>query len=63
MLQQARDPMGMLQSMAGNNPIIGRALQMANGRNPAQMQQLAQSLASQRGVNLSQFLSSMGFRQ
>lgn len=49
--------------MAGNNPIVGRALQMTMGKNPVELQRIAQNLANQRGVDLSQFLTSMGFRR
>lgn len=63
MLQQSQNPIGMLQGMAGNNPIVGRALQMTMGKNPMELQQIAQNLANQRGVDLSQFLTSMGFRR
>lgn len=49
--------------MVGNNPIANRGLQMGMGKNPQQLQQMAESLARQRGVNLNDFLSRMGFRR
>ena len=62
MLTQSQNPMGMLQQMVGNNPVASRGLQMGMGKNPQQLQQMAESLARQRGVNLNDFLSKMGFR-
>mgnify|MGYP006982416614 CR=1 FL=1 len=63
MLTQSQNPMGMFQQMVGNNPIANRGLQMGMGKNPQQLQQMAESLARQRGVNLNDFLSRMGFRR
>lgn len=63
MLQQSNNPMQMLQSMASQNPIMGRALQMGQGKSVQDLQNIAQNLARQRGMDanqFNQFLSSFG---
>ena len=55
MLQQSNNPMGMLNVMAGSNPLLQRAMQMAQGKSPEQMRVIAQNLASQRGMSPEQF--------
>lgn len=63
MLQQSNNPMQMLQSMASQNPIMGRALQMGQGKSVQDLQNIAQNLARQRGMDanqFNQFLSTFG---
>lgn len=45
------NPMQILQSMAGNNPQVAQGLQMINGKSPQQVQQMAENMAKQRGVD------------
>ena len=61
-LQQSNNPMGMLQSMFGNDPTMQRAIQMAQGKSPEQLEQIAQNLARQRGIDLKTMLSQIGFK-
>lgn len=66
MLQQSNNPMQMLQSMASQNPIMGRALQMGQGKSVQDLQNIAQNLAKQRGMDanqFNQFLSSFGLNR
>jgi hypothetical protein len=65
MLRQVQNPLGMLQQLAGNNPLIGRALAMGNGKSADELQVIVRNLAQQRGMNeeqLNQFLSGFGLR-
>ena len=55
MLQGSGNPMQMLMGMAQNNPALGQALQMVNGKTPAEMERMAYDMAKQRGA-LSQHL-------
>lgn len=64
-LQNSGNPMGMMQQMFGNNPLFQRAMQMANGKNPEQLQQTVINLARQQGMNdqqLAQFLANFGLK-
>ncbi len=57
--------MGVMQQLAGTNPLMSRAMQMGQGKSPEQMQTLVRNLAKQKGMNdeqLNQFLSQFGLR-
>lgn len=65
MLQGSTNPMSLMQQLMGNNPIVQRALQMAQGKEANQLQEIAKNLARQRGMNeqqLNQFLSQFGIK-
>lgn len=57
--------MGVMQQLAGQNPLMSRAMQMGQGKSHEQMQTLVRNLAKQKGMNdeqLNQFLSQFGLR-
>lgn len=60
MMNMGRNPMGMLQQMAGNNPQLAQAMQIINRKSPQQLQQMAQNMAKERGINLDEFARSLG---
>lgn len=65
LLNQSNNPMEIIQNMAGQNPLMGRALQMGKGKSVDELKVIAQNLARQRGMNekqLGQFLSGLGLR-
>lgn len=65
MLQNSNNPMAVMQNMFGNDPIMQRAMQMAQGKSPEQLQQTVRNLAQQRGMStdqLNQFLSQYGLK-
>lgn len=62
MLQGSGNPMQMLMGMAQNNPALGQALQMVNGKTPAEMERMAYDMAKQRGVDLNQLAKQMGIK-
>ena len=65
MLNQSNNPMGLMQNMFGNNPLMQRAMMMGQGKSPQQLQQIVQNLARQRGMNpeqLNQMLANFGLR-
>ena len=62
MLQGSGNPMQMLMGMAQNNPALGQALQMVNGKTPAELERMAYDMAKQRGVDLNQLAKQMGIR-
>ena len=59
-MQQGRNPMALMQSMAQQNPQVAQALQMMQGKSPQQLQSMAQNMARERGVDLNQMLRQMG---
>ncbi len=65
LLNQSNNPMELIQNMAGQNPLMGRALQMGRGKSVDELKVIAQNLARQRGMDdkqLGQFLSGLGLR-
>ena len=61
-MQQGRNPMALMQTMAQQNPQVAQALQMVQGRRPQQLQQMAQNMARERGIDLNQMLRQMGIK-
>lgn len=59
-MQQGRNPMALMQTMAQQNPQVAQALQMMHGKSPQQLQSMAQNMARERGVDLNQMLRQMG---
>lgn len=65
LLNQSNNPMELIQNMAGQNPLMGRALQMGQGKSVDELKAIAKNLARQRGMDekqLGQFLSGLGLR-
>lgn len=63
MLQSSNNPMMMLTQMSQQNPIMGRAMQMGQGKNEVQMKNTVRNLAKQRGMSdeqLQQFVGNFG---
>ena len=61
-MQQGRNPMALMQTMAQQNPQVAQALQMMQGKSPQQLQMMAQNMARERGVDLNQMLRQMGIK-
>ena len=59
-MQTGRDPMAMMQQLAGTDPRIAQALRLINGRDPQQLRQMAQNMAKERGVNIEDVARSLG---
>lgn len=45
------NPMQMMMGMFGNNPMFQQAMNMANGKSPEQIQQVARNICSQKGID------------
>lgn len=63
MLQNSKNPMAVMQKLAGQNPQLQQVMQIANGKNPMQLQQMAENLAREKGVNLQEFMKQMGINR
>lgn len=61
-LKGGGNPMQTLMGMAPQNPVIGQAMQMVNGRTPGEMRQTVYDMAQQRGVDINQLAGSLGLR-
>ena len=65
MLQQANNPLAMMQSITGNNPMFQQAMRMSQGKSPVQIQQTLRNLAKERGMSeeqLNQFVGQFGLK-
>ena len=54
-----------MQKMLGNNPMFGRAMEMAQGKSPEQLKETVMNLAQQRGIDpqqAQQLLSQFGIK-
>lgn len=54
------NPLALLQQMAPQNPQAFQALQMMRGKNPQQLEQMARSMAQERGIDLNQMIRQLG---
>lgn len=59
-MQAGGNPMAMMQQMAGQNPRMAQALQMMQGKNAAQLQQMAYNMARERGMDVGAIARSLG---
>lgn len=57
-----RNPIGFLQLMARNNPQAARVLQMCEGKNSAQLEEIARNLANNNGTNVENVARSLGIQ-
>lgn len=60
MVNMGQNPMGYLQNMAQRNPQIGQFMKMVNGKNPQQLQQMAENMARERGVSINDVIRQLG---
>ena len=63
MLQNSKNPMAVMQKLAGQNPKLQQVMGMTQGKTPQQMQQMAENLAREKGVNLQEFMKQMGINR
>jgi hypothetical protein len=56
------NPMNMMRQIAVQNPIVGRALQMMEGKTPEQLKQMAYNMAQEAGTTPEQIARNFGIR-
>lgn len=57
------DPMAAMQQMAQSSPQMRQAVQMIQGKSTAELQQMAQNIARERGIDLNELLRQMGINR
>lgn len=65
LLQNNANPMELMNQMFGNNPIFQQVMQMTQGKNPMQIQQIIKNVAHEQGMNeqqLNQFINQFGLK-
>ena len=56
------NPVQMMAQMAQNNPQMAQATQMLQGKNPQQIQQMVETMAKDRGIDLNQLAQQLGLQ-
>lgn len=59
-IQSGGNPMVIAQQLAQTNPQVRQAMQMINGKSPAQLKQMAENMARERGVSLNDVARQLG---
>lgn len=62
MAQVGKNPMSMLQSLAGKNPQMAQAMRLIQGKGPEQLRTMASNMAKERGIDLEQMAQGMGLK-
>lgn len=60
MLRGGMNPQTMLANMAQNNPQVRQVMQMMQGKSPAELQQMAENMAAQRGTTVEDIARQLG---
>lgn len=59
MIQGAQNPIQVMQNMMSMNPQFQRAMQIAQGKSPAELQQVCRNMCGQIGVNFDDMTAQM----
>lgn len=54
------NPMALMQQMALQNPQMAQAVQMMQGKTPRQLEQMARSMAGERGIDINEMIRQLG---
>ena len=62
LMRAGKNPNAVLQMLAQNNPQVRQVMGMINGKNPAQLEQMARNMAKERGTTIEDVARSMGIQ-
>lgn len=60
MMRTGGNPMQMMQQMAAQNPVMRQAMDMARGKSPQELRQIADNMARQRGTTVEDIARQLG---
>lgn len=60
LMRSGGNPTALLRQMSGNNPMANTLLQSMQSKNPAQLRQMAENIAKERGIDLDKFAEQFG---
>lgn len=60
MLRNGKDPRQFLMQMAQNNPQVRQVMQMMQGKSPAELCQMADNIAAERGTTVEDVARQLG---
>ena len=58
--QGGGNPMQILGQLAGKNPQMAQGMQMVQGKDAQQLEQMARNMARERGVSVEQIMNTLG---
>lgn len=61
-MRMGRNPNQMLMQMAQQDPRIKQVVEMMNGKNPAQLRQIAENMAKERGLTIDDVARQLGIQ-
>ena len=59
-IQQAQNPMGMMQNMLGKNPQFQKVMKIVEGKSPQEIEQFVRNAAKTQNFDLDKFFSQFG---
>lgn len=59
-MRSGSNPMALVQQMAMQNPEMRQFMQMVNGKSPAQLRQMAENMAKERGTSVEEVARQLG---
>jgi len=62
MLQNANNPLALMQQMFGNNPQFNQVMQIVQGKTPQQLEQYVRNLAKSQNIDLNRLAGQFGIR-
>lgn len=62
MLQNAQNPMALIQQMLGNHPRYGQIMQAIQGKDQQQLEQYVRNLYQSQGQDINQIASQFGLK-
>lgn len=62
MLQNAQNPMALMQQILGTNPQFKQVMQIAQGKSPQELEQYVRNLYQSQGKDINQTASQFGLK-
>jgi hypothetical protein len=62
MLQNAQNPMALMQQVLGTNPQFKQVMQIAQGKSPQELEQYVRNLYQSQGKDINQTASQFGLK-
>lgn len=56
------NPLNVMQQYLGNDPRMGQAMQMIQGKSPAELRQIAENMAKERGTSIDAIAQNLGIK-
>lgn len=61
-INKGMDPVALINQYIGQDPRARQAMQMIRGKSPAQLKQMAENMAKERGTTVNQIAQSLGIK-